>query len=551
MPSLSTFRLDELSASAASRGDSSRGDCDISLPSLSSFRMEEMSLASSYHSGTNHLSDQSAEGWSSFTSGNVSADTDSDEEFATSSSAPGSDRGDSTLKSTPAPKSGILKDGSDPAPDDANCNLTSNARPPRRRNPETEELNNILPMRPPRRTLSPVTGKRTDISEQGAPPTGKDEEIPRPTRSSSPERTPVERTESLPLSVLQKPRPAQEGSSSSVRVSGDSSSSLRGGDSLPRLPRRTSTLDDRSSHAEEEADDDTKVSVEGSRASDEDTKISFDDVTDVSDGDVSIDSDLSDDESIGRRKPLHAHDKHDRDGAPNSRQGRIIESTERIARDSDLAASLKEQSISIRATNRISQPNQPQGEKIKHTSHQSKSSEAQDQVDSQKQSIGEPEASTSTREATTPQEASLEESPEVPSPNVESQNEKSDHEAGGTVEHQKEASEKGGLKPEAPTNEADPSSSSNAGGKDGKGPVRNRKSPTSVRELEGALPAKEPDEKTPDESGTTSAEESGTTASDTEAEESEEINNHSGKKEDSKRGRLLRKMSNSFKNIGR
>ena len=367
MPSLSSFRLEDMSASVASRGSSyaSRGECDISLPSLSSFRMDEMSLASSYHSGTNQMSEESAEGWSSFTSGNVSADTDSEDEFASSSKGEHHDGESSRTRGRPVSKSGILKTrevsestipSSPVAASAANkdCNLTSNARPPRRRSPETEDMKSSLPMRRPRRTLSPTTNSHH--SDKSSEPTStplKQDKTARSSRSSSPDRTPVERTESLPLSVLQKPtRSATTGdssssvrlsgeSSSSVRLSGDSSSTLKGGDSLPRLPRRTSTMDDRSTHAEEDGDDedDTKLSAEASRVSeDDDTKISYDDVTAVSEGDVSIDSDLSDDDSsnddIVRRMPLHHRQisKHfeEKKRHTNSHEGQIVKTRNSI-----------------------------------------------------------------------------------------------------------------------------------------------------------------------------------------------------------------------------
>jgi hypothetical protein len=328
MPTLSSFRADDLSAvtstsytsfASNSRGGGSRtGDCDVSLPSLSSFRMEDLSTCSSYHSiqtATNHQSDQSAEGWASFTSGNVSAETDSEDgkrpakvsENGGTSGAPiklSRNASGSSIKGLASHRGrvipnvrGALKRDSSMDSDSPNSRISSNS------GAEHEKETNTLPMKRPTRTVSPVpTGNdrppRVD-SDQSSPMHAITSNARPPARTSSdthsPERTPVPRTESLQLEFLQQ-RPQKDSKSGSMSMSMDSlrnssntegsSSSLKGGDSLPRLPRRTTLVDVPGGD----------VSVR-SNLSDASTKISDDDVTNNS-GDVSLDSDVQSDISI-------------------------------------------------------------------------------------------------------------------------------------------------------------------------------------------------------------------------------------------------------------
>ena len=89
MPSLSSYRSwdDKSAASSSIRtgGGGSVADCDVSLPSLSSFRLDDLSMASSYHTigsaaTKSNFSEESVEGWGSFTSGNVSKSDCTDSE---------------------------------------------------------------------------------------------------------------------------------------------------------------------------------------------------------------------------------------------------------------------------------------------------------------------------------------------------------------------------------------------------------------------------------------------------------------------------------------
>jgi hypothetical protein len=504
MPSLSSYRAVDLSGSQAS---SLKGDCDMSLPSLSSFRMDDLSISSSYHSNysnTNHLSgEESAEGWASFTSGNVSAETDSDadddeSEFATKSS-PSDDRGkkqtdiDLTMlpmrarsRSPPSPDVDVEdEDDYEDSLNDheeggsaTNRNLASNARPPPRRTPEPEETQGSLPMRRPTRTVSPPRDERPSEPETSAQPyvaatasasatvtTVVDSTPstinarPPPRRfSSSPDRSqPVERTESFLLSMLGRPAKECSGSSSTLRTgtgTEGSSSSLRGGDSLPRLPRRTTTMDDHPRpNAEGEDDDDDTRTSEG----DDNTSISDDELTKVSGDDISIES-MSD-------FSIDTNDENDS----------VEEDVEAIP-----ACERKSPSKKVATTTGDGEQSQQVDQLLEERNDQTERIEVAAAVA--------PENST---------------------------------EGGGTVEN-----------PPA----VNP----------------NRKSPTSVRSIEQQTSS----EKSPDESGTTSAEESGTSATETEVDESEEVNTAKDKqggdkKDEKKRGKLLKRVSSSFRSLGK
>ena len=330
MPSLSSFRADEMSAvtstsytsfaSNSRGGDSRGGDCDISLPSLSSFRLEDLSACSSYHSvqtNTNHLSDQSAEGWASFTSGNVSAETDSDDgkrrakpsangEIIGAPIKPSRSSSGGSLNGSPSQRvaglplgKGFIK---------RENSMTSNASAPKRSSTPGEVLpeNRTPPMKRPTRTISPTPDdRRPSAGEEETPVDLTTSNARPPARTSSsgsdrPERHTVERTESFQLSLLQ-PHIQKDRSSSlsadSLRNSATdgSSSSLRGGDSLPRLPRRTNTVED---HGFPDEDGTGGFSDDASNLSDDDdvsTKISDDEVTRISDDDVSLNSDVESD----------------------------------------------------------------------------------------------------------------------------------------------------------------------------------------------------------------------------------------------------------------
>lgn len=294
MPSLSSYRLDEMSASCASRSIS--GDGDMSLPSLSSFRLDDMSMSSSYHSHPPiNFSEESAEGWSSFsfTSGNVSGETDSDGEddegeFATRERR--GSRGPSVPVRSRSPLGGAGK-------------MNSNARKPIR-NQQVQPTQTIKPMRRPMKSVSLPMGEPPEESRVSADSTSN---LHSAGDSSIPDRTPVERTESLSLSSLKQPPKTNDVSGSSsatlktgtVTTEGSSSSLLRGGDSLPRLPRRTSTIDDHSKHSHAGSDD---ISSDG------DSNITDGELTGSSDDDITIDSDeefsvASDDESDSINEP--------------------------------------------------------------------------------------------------------------------------------------------------------------------------------------------------------------------------------------------------------
>jgi hypothetical protein len=122
---------------------------------------------------------------------------------------------------------------------------------------------------------------------------------------TSPERGSLGRNESMPLSELQR-KPSdqqQKSSSSSIRESADgSSSSLRGGgDSLPRLPRRTSTMPDDEHSKTEDIDEKNfnqqdQASVSDSSSSDGDLSLGIDTGGDDDSTDCSVQT--VDDESL-------------------------------------------------------------------------------------------------------------------------------------------------------------------------------------------------------------------------------------------------------------
>jgi hypothetical protein len=276
--------------------------------------------------------------------------------------------------------------------------------------------------------------------------------------------------------MLQRPTKAKEiGSSSSIRTGTEgSSSSLRGGDSLPRLPRRSSTIEDHSKHAEDDDDNDTKVSDDRSRISDDDTRISDDDVSRISDDGISIDSDEesdysvddeTDDDNIEERKPLDEVTSPPDDGTKPSDD---------------------ETKPSDDGTKPLDDRTKPLDDGTKPSDDPVKSSA--DTLEQSKEETEQAEDQTTAENTTNP-------------------------------------NDEAGLPP-----------------------LKNRESPTSVRAIEETLPAK-----APDESGTVSAEESGTSATDTEVDESsEEIPSEKEQKEVvNKRGNLLKKMSTSFRNIGK
>jgi len=535
MPSLSSFQTNEMSASCASASVASRGDCDMSLPSLSSFRMEDLSMSSSYHSnisGNHQLSEESTEGWSSFTSGNVSADTDDsdrddDTEFGTKFKASddrSAGRARLTLPSRSRSRSrsplssGTIEeitgiDGDDVDDIDGE-DVVSNVPLPSRRAVRTEEAQGSLPMRRPKRTVSPGREERhgdldsiEKIRAMNALPPKRRSQSPDRTpferqeslslvmnalppirRSQSPDRTPFERQESLSLVMLANPQTQRDfsvsgsssfdrqeslslcmlaknapprdvsvtGSSSTIRAGAGSSStirtgtvtattegsssSLRGGDSLPRLPRRTSTLD-------VSAGDDDSSGISG----DGDTRLSEDDVTKASEDLVSIET-------------------HE-------------ESTLSVeVDDSD------EETITIETEPRLD--------------------ENEDDGDADTESMEDSKLSFSEREKihTKARKSALENTETTPSTKT----------SDGTL----------------PASILVPPPSTST-----------RKSPTSVRTIEDSVARKA------DESGTVSAEESGTSATETEVDDVEKFDNGEGRKRG--RPRILRKVSSSFQRLGK
>ena len=257
MPSLSSFRQEDMSF---------RTDDNMSLPSLSSIRIDDLSMTSSYHS-SNHLNESgSAEGWGSFTSGGASGDDGESSEFSASSHSP-----------TPPPGRGdVIVERS------GGLNM-----PTRSTSPVTTSPRSSVPVSIPLRSRSPVSDDAVDVGGGGGSDRGGNIRMPArstepvrcsalpsmPARSSSPPRenggsaqfddvsggksgsvvrvpvkaspprsimkTPLERSGSFPLQATGAPSSPGAGLGHE-----GSSSSLRGVDSLPRLPRRTSTLDE-------------------------------------------------------------------------------------------------------------------------------------------------------------------------------------------------------------------------------------------------------------------------------------------------------------------
>ncbi|KAG7346585.1 hypothetical protein IV203_005653 [Nitzschia inconspicua] len=325
MPSLSSYKSWDEKSATSSKG----GDCDVSLPSLSSYRLDEVSMASSYHSRgsvvTNHLShysEESAEGWASFTSGNVSKsdfDSDDDDDDDRKSSG-GEEEGDSSesayafaarigedstmnhrnrgrpstvdvssfpsarisslsLPPTAIETKSILRNKGDGqssvsavsssqislisfASSNDDRNAIGSSAGPRKLSPSLPRSSNSslddsvddhfknsteasICMNPPNDAGTSLPNAQcrflaeNNVSECGDLEPKNSET----SRSPSPDRGLLGRNTSMPLSELQQAQSDQQ-SSSSFRYSADgSSSSLRGGgDSLPRLPRRTSTL---------------------------------------------------------------------------------------------------------------------------------------------------------------------------------------------------------------------------------------------------------------------------------------------------------------------
>eukprot|EP00934_Nitzschia_sp_Nitz4_P001559 Nitzschia sp. Nitz4//scaffold322_size40381//20503//22227//NITZ4_007563-RA/size40381-processed-gene-0.23-mRNA-1//-1//CDS//3329547836//1559//frame0 len=310
MPSLSSYRADDLSQvtstshtsiASYSRGGDSRneddGDGDASLPSLSSIKPDELSTCSSLHP-TNPGSDHSAELWDSVASGNVSAETDDSDEDATLTADRGPKKPSRGQKPGPT---GSSRDGAAP---NKESSLVNNAAPPRRASPPDDSDINPSIKRPTRR-LSPPSNKQqippippsiiSHESPEFSTPGGFDVRVPvrRTASASSMHRTPVERTGSFPLSQLKRPSQTENAASNAD----GSSSSLRGGDSLPRLPRRTSTVEvEMDAQIPRSLAAPRRYSDEGSRISDDTSRIS--EVNSRISDDVSLNSDLESDISI-------------------------------------------------------------------------------------------------------------------------------------------------------------------------------------------------------------------------------------------------------------
>jgi hypothetical protein len=327
MPSLASYRSPDTS--------SHRADCEMSLPSLSSFRLEDLSLASSFHSrgSTNQqsiLSEESVEGWGSFTSGNVSkSDTDSEDcavvetddendsairssiqsledqliRLSASSSGGGKTEAKSILRNRGETLSASASGSSQRSSEDrvsilkrpTRASSSTKSLEAMRRDEGTETKPAVVQHHasPARKTVVRNSSEADDdkSSLQLLPAR----------RSPSPTRLVMERNDSLPLTAIKRPaRTTGEptislsGSSSTCRQSTDgSSSSLRGGDSLPRLPRRTSTMGDMT--------DEDRGAVPGSkeRSSEGDDNEVVDDQASLnsSEGDLSLEMDPDGDES--------------------------------------------------------------------------------------------------------------------------------------------------------------------------------------------------------------------------------------------------------------
>lgn len=366
MPNLASYRPSD----DRSVGSSHRTDCDMSLPSLSSFRLEDLSLASSYHSrgsaATNHLSnfsEESAEGWGSFTSGNVSkSDTDSEDcitgvadgetdssEFAirssirsleeelirlsvaSASAGTASATAHPTITTTTTEAKSILRNRGETMSSSASASslrssedrATSILKRPgggstkslegqgrdqnqdqdrnsTRKEIEPETVANLVDVNPrhpspPRKTFHHNASEVDDSSN-----------LPLRTvrRAPSNSRFEIERNDSLPLTDIKRPTRLNNGelpvpgsgSSSTCRADG-SSSSLKGGDSVPRLPRRTSTM----AHNVDCGNNDASGwTIRGSDAGNE--ALGDQDLSSSSEGDLSLavdrDGDDSDDCSV-------------------------------------------------------------------------------------------------------------------------------------------------------------------------------------------------------------------------------------------------------------
>ena len=261
MPSLSSFRQEDMSF---------RADDNMSLPSLSSIRIDDLSMTSSYHS-SNHLNESgSAEGWGSFTSGGASNEDGESSEFSASSHSP-----------TPPPGRGdiiVQRSGG--------LNM-----PTRSTSPVTTSPRGSVPVSMPQRSRSPVSEDSVGVASDSGDGSGSSDRagnvlVPArsepsscsalptmPARSSSPPREngggaqfddastsgkggpviPVAVKAPPPTSILKVPLersgsfPLPSGTQNTIGAGagpGGSSSSLKGVDSLPRLPRRTSTMDE-------------------------------------------------------------------------------------------------------------------------------------------------------------------------------------------------------------------------------------------------------------------------------------------------------------------
>ncbi|KAG7364807.1 hypothetical protein IV203_038010 [Nitzschia inconspicua] len=388
MPSLSSYKSWDEKSATSSKG----GDCDASLPSLSSYRLDEVSMASSYHSRgsvvTNHLShysEESAEGWASFTSGNVSksdfdSDDDDDDDDDRKSSG-GEEEGDSSesayafatrigedstmnhrnrgrpstvdvssfpsarisslsLPPTAIETKSILRNKGDGqssvsavsssqislisfASSNDDRNAIGSSAGPRKLSPSLPRSSNSslddsvddhfknsteasICMNPPSDAGTSLTNAECRfLAENNVNECGDLEPKNSETsRSPSPDRGLLGRNTSMPLSELQQAQSDQQ-SSSSFRYSADgSSSSLRGGgDSLPRLPRRTSTLPEEEDAKRESTNKTVRTSLPEPNITGEDQSIQNAEASvsdsSSSDGGLSLEINVeSDDDSI-------------------------------------------------------------------------------------------------------------------------------------------------------------------------------------------------------------------------------------------------------------
>ena len=322
MPSLSSFRADDMSAvtttsylsyaSNSKGGDSRAGDDNASLPSLSSFRMEELSTCSSYHSlqTTVQAGDYPGDTWASFQIGNVSIDTKAEADNDKRRMKLGEIRMESepSCASSPAipalQTKGLLEQDVKRPQHEIASAISSMA-------PHETHYSSTLSNRLARKviiTSDHLVSDKTALEIFQGESLGSETRILASTTFNDPpteESIGIEQAKSLesPSSEhrLRKNYVAGLVATDATNLGGSAeglSSSLRAGGILLRLPsRRSSTAE--VDGGKNEAFSDDEASQDASRLSDDSTRISSDDdVTHISDGEVSIGTGVESDISI-------------------------------------------------------------------------------------------------------------------------------------------------------------------------------------------------------------------------------------------------------------